>query len=133
MRICICILYLILIHSLLSVPQHGQPSERTSVLAFLHSMVSDSPFKNMMKLMFRYKLQVELFFFHFFIFYFCYFIYRFILFTECELAEFESGGSTERIPFVYLPLSGQLVCFFFFIVYNVFFSYASSSTLYPCE
>ena len=62
MRICICILYLILIHSLLSVPQHGQPSERTSVLAFLHSMVSDSLFKNMMKLMFRYKLQVELFF-----------------------------------------------------------------------
>jgi len=29
--------------------------------------------------------------------------------NECELAEFASGGSTERIPFVYLPLSGQLV------------------------
>ena len=30
-----------LIHCLLSVLQHGQPSERTSVLAFPHSMVSD--------------------------------------------------------------------------------------------
>ena len=30
--------------------------------------------------------------------------------SECELAEFASGVSTERIPFVYLPLSGQLVC-----------------------
>jgi len=29
--------------------------------------------------------------------------------NECELAEFASGGSTESIPFVYLPLSGQLV------------------------
>ena len=34
---------------------------------------------------------------------------------ECELAEFASGGgSTERIPFVYLPLSGQLVNITFF-------------------
>ena len=32
-----------------------------------------------------------------------------ITFAECELAEFASGESTERIPFVYLPLSGQLV------------------------
>ena len=30
-------------------------------------------------------------------------------FPECNLAEFISGSSSERIPFVYLPLSGQLV------------------------
>ena len=28
---------------------------------------------------------------------------------ECELADFVTGTSTEKIPFVYLPLSGQLV------------------------
>jgi len=28
---------------------------------------------------------------------------------ECQLADFVTGGSTEQIPFVFLPLSGQLV------------------------
>lgn len=28
---------------------------------------------------------------------------------ECQLADFVTGGSSEKIPFVYLPLSGQLV------------------------
>jgi len=28
---------------------------------------------------------------------------------ECQLADFVTGGSTEKIPFVFLPLSGQLV------------------------
>ena len=30
-------------------------------------------------------------------------------FSECELADFVTGSSTEKIPFVFLPLSGQLV------------------------
>ena len=60
--ICICICICTLIHSLLSVPQRGQPSERTSVLAFLHSMVSDSSFKTMMKLV---LILLYLFLFYF--------------------------------------------------------------------
>merc|ERR1719474_1530320 len=28
---------------------------------------------------------------------------------ECQLADFVTGGSTEKIPFVFLPLFGQLV------------------------
>ena len=31
------------------------------------------------------------------------------IFSECQLADFVTGGSTEHIPFVFLPLSGQLV------------------------
>ena len=30
-------------------------------------------------------------------------------FSECELADFVTGSSTENIPFVFLPLTGQLV------------------------
>ena len=30
-------------------------------------------------------------------------------FLECELADFVTGSSTENIPFVFLPLTGQLV------------------------
>jgi hypothetical protein len=31
------------------------------------------------------------------------------LFSECELADFVTGSSTEKIPFVFLQISGQLV------------------------
>ena len=30
-------------------------------------------------------------------------------FSECELADFVTGSSSQKIPFVFLPLSGQLV------------------------
>ena len=30
-------------------------------------------------------------------------------FSECELANFVTGSSSEKIPFVFLPLAGQLV------------------------
>ena len=30
-------------------------------------------------------------------------------FSECDLADFVTGSSTENIPFVFLPLAGQLV------------------------
>jgi hypothetical protein len=32
-----------------------------------------------------------------------------VFFSECELADFSSGNSSEKIPFVFLPLDGQLI------------------------
>ena len=29
--------------------------------------------------------------------------------SECEMADFVTGSSSEKIPFVFLPLAGQLV------------------------
>ena len=29
--------------------------------------------------------------------------------AECEMADFVTGSSSEKIPFVFLPLTGQLV------------------------
>ena len=31
------------------------------------------------------------------------------LVAECEMADFVTGSSSEKIPFVFLPLAGQLV------------------------
>lgn len=36
-------------------------------------------------------------------------LYPFFVFVECALAPFVSGSSAERIPFVFLPLRGQII------------------------
>lgn len=33
----------------------------------------------------------------------------YITFTECTLSPFVSGSSSEKIPFVFLPLRGQII------------------------
>ena len=32
-----------------------------------------------------------------------------LFFAECHLADFVTGEERERVPFVFLPLSGQLI------------------------